>query len=107
MMTRYRVFVEDVGPGRFSAYGDRDVDAASPLDALFQITEVVKSSPVGKKWIAGELRPRHNDARLIALPRNRQDLWPHPTTGKVPIAALSFWYPKEKPRKRKKAKRFY
>ncbi len=93
---KYRVFIEDVGRGRFSAYGDRDVYAESPLDAIFQITEVVKSSPVGKRWSDSTLRPTHEGLRLIALPHRQKDLWPDRTTGKVPIAALSFWYPKEK-----------
>ena len=89
---KYRVFIEDVGSGRFSAYGTHDVDATSPLDAIFQVSGVVPSSRVGTRWQNATLRPRVDGLRLIALPHSRKDLWPHSRTGKVPTAALSYWF---------------
>lgn len=86
---KYRVFVEDVGPGRFSGYS-RDVEASSSLDAIFSATGVLRSSLVGIAWRDGSLRPSEWEDRLIALPHNRMDLWPDGKTGKVPAEALEF-----------------
>lgn len=90
---KYRVFVEDVGRGKFSCYSRGPVDAGSPLDAIFKATGVVRSSPVGTAWRAGTLRPSIHHQRLIALPESRRDLWPDGETGKVPREALQFWGP--------------
>jgi hypothetical protein len=96
---KYRIFIEDVGPGKFSAYGRRDIVAESALDAIFKVTGVLRSSPIGTRWQRGEpptifrgspegwLR---DGSRLIALPLNRRDLWPDGKTGKVPTEALKF-----------------
>lgn len=92
-LKKYRVFVEDVGRAKFSAYYG-DIEAASPLDAIFEATGVTRGSPVGKAWIAGTLRPAIDHQRLIALPHTRKDLWPDGKTGEVPVAALSYWYPR-------------
>jgi len=89
----YRVFIEDVGKRRFSAYGSRDVTADNPLDAIFQITGCRKSSPVGRAWIDCTLRPAVDGMRLIALPHSRRDLWPNGDTGKVPTEALGWYFP--------------
>lgn len=86
----YRVFVEDVGVGLFSAFSDHDVLATSPLEAIFQVTEVLPDSKVGKAWIAKTLPPTWNFRRLIALPLERTDLWPDGKTGKVPKEALEY-----------------
>lgn len=70
-LVRYRVFVQDVGQSGYSGF--TDVQARSPLDAVLQV-----SNPSGT-W-AGK--------NLIALPRDRKDLWPHPKTGVVSPEAL-------------------
>ena len=87
---RYRVFVQDVGDEGFSGYGHADVDADSPLDAIFQVTGCVRTSPVGRRWLSGAVPPSEWGDRLIALPHSRKDLWPDGKTGKVPDEALSF-----------------
>lgn len=86
-MEKYRVFVEDVGPNKFSAFGDRDVEANFPLDAIFEITGVVRVSLVGKRWLNGE-PPCWEGCLLIALPHSRKDLWPNGKTGAVPKQAI-------------------
>jgi hypothetical protein len=84
----YRIFIEDVGAQRFSAFAQRNYEASTPLEAIFRATHVVRSSPVGTQWRNGKLIPRFDGMRLIALPLTRQDLWPNATTLKVPSEAL-------------------
>ena len=91
----YRVFVEDVGPARFSGFGGRDVKAKSPLEAIFMVTGVERDSPVGRAWVSGVRRPRWYGRGLIALPVLRMDLWPDGETGRVPAEALKFWFDSE------------
>lgn len=90
MMEKYRVFVEDVGSRRFSGFGASDIEADSPLDAIFEATGVVRSSPIGRKWTNGDVKPLYCGCRLIALPHSRKDLWPNSRTGQVPKEALKF-----------------
>ena len=72
---RYRVFSEDVGKGKFSAVDD--TTANSPEEAILPYcTDKVK-----KLW---------HGQRIIALPHNRKDLWPHGYTGVVPKEALRY-----------------
>jgi hypothetical protein len=87
---RYRVFVQDVGRGGFSAFGDHDVVAGSPLEAIFTATRVSRNSTVGARWLHGG-RPRWSGKRLIALPHSRRELWPEGLTGYVPAEAFKFW----------------
>jgi hypothetical protein len=91
-MTTYRIFVEDVGAGLFSAYGSEDIRATSPLDAIFAGTKIAKDSPVGRRWLDGRMIPSWCGRRLIALPHDRKDLWPDGQTGKVPKEALTFCF---------------
>ena len=91
-MPLYRVFVEDVGVKRFSAFGSRDMQAGNPLDAIFKATGVKKDSAAGIAWIRryGSGYPMWYGKRLIALPHSRKDLWPNGKTGRVPSAALLY-----------------
>lgn len=73
-MTSYRLFVEDVGKGRFSAMGVPEVRAANPKAAIQ----------------AGFGPALWNGKRIIALPHERKDLWPNEKTGEVPEEALNF-----------------
>jgi hypothetical protein len=71
---RYRIFVEDVGPGLFSAAGTPELKAQSPEIAI----------------LAGMGAPRWCGRLLIALPVDRKDLWPNGATGEVPEEALEY-----------------
>ncbi len=83
-MRKYRVFVEDVGPGKFSAAGvpvklRGGIEAATPREA---IDKSKVANPKGtNEWLG---------RRLIALPHDRRDLWPDGQTGAVPREALRF-----------------
>ena len=72
---KYRVFVEDVGPSRFS--GVRDIVAATPKAAI-------------KPFATDQGKGLWHGRRLIAFPHSRRDLWPDGQTGKVPREALTF-----------------
>lgn len=74
-MTKYRVFVQDVGRSGFS--GLQDAMAECPEDAVAHF-----AVPEGGKTLHGQ--------KLIALPHSRKDLWPHPTLGSVPKEALQY-----------------
>lgn len=79
MPQQYRVFVEDVGPDRFS--GLADAEAPGPRTAIVMVTDVDE---------------REDDLllldglKLIALPHSRKDLWPDGSTGIVPDEAFRF-----------------
>lgn len=66
-MPLYRVFSQDVGKTGYS--GVRDVTAQSAAAAVEQVP------------------PAWSGERMIALPHDRRDLWPHATTGAVPAEA--------------------
>ena len=74
-MTKYRVFVEDVGINKFSAVND--ATAPNPRSAI-------------KPFATDRTRLTWYGRLLIALPHNRPDLWPHPTKGTVPSEALKY-----------------
>ena len=67
---KYRVFSQDVGRSGYSAVKDVLADSSKQAIEL-----------VGHAWI-GE--------KMIALPHDREDLWPHGKTGEVPPEALKF-----------------
>lgn len=71
-LVRYRVFVQDVGQSGYSGF--TDAEAATPFDAVCQVSGMASGMWGGKN--------------LIALPRDRKDLWPHPKTGAVSPEAL-------------------
>ena len=77
----YRVFVEDVGPGKFSAI--KDAEAKNPRRAILDVTKVdgFTGAPDFMTW---------NGRRLIALPHHRKDLWPNGKTGAVSAEALKY-----------------
>ena len=68
---KYRVFIEDVGPNKFSAI--RDAEAKTPQEAILKVVNL-----------------HAVDVQVIALPHSRRDLWPNGRTGKVPTEALGF-----------------
>lgn len=73
-MSKYRVFVRDVGKRGYS--GLRDAEADSVAEAII---------------IASRKRRRlPRLPYLIALPHDRKDLWPDGKTGKVSPEALEF-----------------
>lgn len=74
-MRCYRIFVEDVGPGRFSCSGFGDIIASSPDDAIQKTSK-------SWKW--------QGNRRFLALPHTRKDLWPDGKTGEVPAEAYLF-----------------
>jgi hypothetical protein len=81
---KYRVFVEDVGPGKFSGAGvpvklRGGIEAESPREAIDK--SKAAWPPGGNTWYG---------RRLIALPHDRKDLWPNGKTGAVPKEALRF-----------------
>jgi hypothetical protein len=73
-MMSYRLFVEDIGRGKFSAMGIAEVRAKSPQAAI-------EKGFGPSKW---------NGKRIIALPHDRKDLWPDGQTGDVPEEALEY-----------------
>jgi hypothetical protein len=73
-MMSYRLFVEDVGKGKFSAMGVAEVRAANPKAAI-------RAGFGPSLW---------NGKRIIALPHERKDLWPDGQTGEVPEEALEY-----------------
>lgn len=68
----FRIFAQDIGRNGYS--GVTDQVALSPHAA------VVMADAVYPAW-----RGKH-----IALPHDRKDMWPHPTTGRVPPEALKY-----------------
>ncbi len=72
---KYRVFVQDVGRSGFS--GVRDINAASPTEAV----KPYAFPKGGTTW---------HGKKLIALPHDRKDLWPDGKTGEVPREALEY-----------------
>lgn len=68
-MTKYRIFVQDVGKSGFSGF--TDVDAYSVRHAL-------------------ETCKVHDLRKYIALPHSRRDLWPDGKTAQLPEGALRF-----------------
>jgi hypothetical protein len=79
-MPRFRVFVQDIGDRGYS--GLDDVTAASPEAAIRKAGGAAVSSHPPYYSACGH--------RLIALPHNRKDLWPHHRTGAVKAAALHY-----------------
>jgi hypothetical protein len=72
---KYRIFSEDVGPGKFSAV--EEVTAPNPREAILPFCTDKKR----RLWYG---------QRVIALPDNRRDLWPDSKTGTVPSEALKY-----------------
>lgn len=71
-MVKYRVFTNDVGPLKFSAF--RDINAATDAGALIKAARLVNLPGV----------------KILALPHHRPELWPDGKTGAIPEEAKNY-----------------
>lgn len=81
-MTKFRIFVQDVGRSGYSGY--KDVEAGSASAAVHKIAPRGVCPCCGLQ-LRGGVHPH-----LIAVPHSRKDLWPDWQTGRVPQEALNY-----------------
>lgn len=72
---KYRVFTNDVGPSRFSAY--RDVEAPNDEAAL-------KAAAL----VCSRLAFRASGGKILVLPHDKRGIWPNGNTGAVKAGAV-------------------